>query len=395
MEEEKNRKVIWYILFTLVTILLCYLFVVVFFYYISPYNISLKIALWPFLSDESVSEMYSDAVVEINFFVENEDFDEQEKTVLGVNVKKDGYIVAPFSEFVDMSENSEINIIANSGKIYAGNLLYTNKDFNISIIKCNSYASQDVKIPYVDIADGVVEGNEILCVDGKNSWAGEVISSGVALGVTKEIDGLKAIDFVLEDGFVGEFDQNTLLSSCVVFDKNANLLGFYYPEISADIEAGAYFFSGIYGLNFVLEDVVDCFKNNDFYQNKLVDSFVGFDNLELSYFYEVANINLVDTDKFYFNNKWHLFNDSIYYFHTSGENGFYVCEDVVYNETTLIPQYSVVSSIRVGNESFSFENSKLELFEILLSLNSGDRVSLYYYEIRDSQSISKSTTFYV
>ena len=92
MEEKKsNWKVFWYVILAFIAVVLCYLFVVIYFFYISPNNISLKLGFWPFLSDQTVGEMYLDATVELNFKA-NEEFDVLDKSVVGVNIREDGYI---------------------------------------------------------------------------------------------------------------------------------------------------------------------------------------------------------------------------------------------------------------------------------------------------------------
>ena len=72
---KSNSKLLWYIVFALLTVVMCYFFVVIYFYYISPYSVANRMTFWPFATEKQVAEMYSDTVVEINFSVENEDFE--------------------------------------------------------------------------------------------------------------------------------------------------------------------------------------------------------------------------------------------------------------------------------------------------------------------------------
>ena len=100
MEKQSNKKVFWYILFAVITVVLCYLFLVVYLYFISPYNISLKLTFWPFQTTGSMGNLYMDSVVEIKFQA-NEDLDVVEKSVVGVNVREDGFIVAEYQNKTD------------------------------------------------------------------------------------------------------------------------------------------------------------------------------------------------------------------------------------------------------------------------------------------------------
>ena len=77
-EKNSTKKLVWYVLFALVTVVCCYLFVVVFFYFIYPYNISLKLAFWPFVSEEQVGQMYSEATVKVTFKYQNDEFEDIE-----------------------------------------------------------------------------------------------------------------------------------------------------------------------------------------------------------------------------------------------------------------------------------------------------------------------------
>ena len=110
--KKNSAKTLWYILFAVIAVALCYLFVVVYFFYISPYSISSKTTVWPFLSDMAVGELCLDATVEIDFTVVEEDnFNEKvEHKIVGVNVRKDGFVVAPYSDLRKADPDSPIRI---------------------------------------------------------------------------------------------------------------------------------------------------------------------------------------------------------------------------------------------------------------------------------------------
>ncbi len=66
-----NMKVFWIIFSIILSLAVIYMFVVIYFYYISPNNISLKLKIWPFNSDEAIAEMYVDTTVKLEFEMQN------------------------------------------------------------------------------------------------------------------------------------------------------------------------------------------------------------------------------------------------------------------------------------------------------------------------------------
>ena len=94
MADNGKKKLIWTILFSVITIVLCYLFIVVYFYFINPYNISMRLTFWPFVSERQVGEMYNEATVDVAFTYINEETDEEETiSATGVNVNQNGFII--------------------------------------------------------------------------------------------------------------------------------------------------------------------------------------------------------------------------------------------------------------------------------------------------------------
>ena len=85
--KKSNKIFLWGTILAITSLLLCYVFVVLYFFYISPNNISIKFSLWPFLDDKTIAQMYLDATVDIEV--------SGEESFVGVNVKENGVIVAP------------------------------------------------------------------------------------------------------------------------------------------------------------------------------------------------------------------------------------------------------------------------------------------------------------
>lgn len=401
MGEKGNTKVVWYILFAVITVVLCYLFVVVYFYYISPANISLKIAFWPFASEERKGELCADAVAEINFNFQNDDFEEETKTVLGVNVSKDGFLIAPASEFRSCKENTDIKILFNTGKIYKGNILYSDYVYNLSVIKCENIdeSNNKIEIPFVKITD--YYDSDIIAVSSPVTnlevWTGKIVNEGYYRGVVNKIDGLQAIDYVIEDGTVIELNSKTSTEFVggAIFDDSANFLGFSYSDtMTSKLEKNNYFISPSYATNYFLDKVVDSYYENTKYSNYLFENLIGFDQIELDYYVKCSETNSIDKDKFYFKNVWHNYNENINYFYYLKTNGFYVFEDFVYNEQTILTSGSVITGVKANGEIYTLDN-KLPLYEAFYSVEKGDRIYLYYEEIESGQTTTKIASFVV
>lgn len=406
-EEAKhsNLKVIWYVLFAIITVILVYLFVVVYFFYISPYNISVKTAIWPFLSDQTVGEMYLDATVEINFTVANEvTFEDEEKKVVGVNVRQDGYIIAPYNEFRSCTDQTEITILANSGKVYNGKFLYGDLNYNIAILKCENVTPDEpeVKIPFVSISNAVSSSwfveTDVLAItspmESKTVWNGTVSDTNL-YSVYKEItiENKYAIDFVMEECYlvdINSSDDNTFEDGAI-FDKSGGILGLSFEKT----DDGAYVIMPIDSAKYFLNDVVKAYKNQQKYENNLVKSLVGFDQLEIQCFFIASNKNYGEEEFFYFNNTWQVYTDDIVTkFAASSDPGYYVFEDWTYNSNVILPANSVISYIRCNNKNYS-ALQRTSLFEGLYNADAGDTVTVYYWDIDSLGGTTQSVTFTV
>lgn len=396
MEEKKsNFKVLWIILFTVIAVILCYLFTVVYFYFISPYNISIKLGFWPFSSDVAVGDMYSEATVEINFKVQNENFVEEEKKVVGVNIRQDGFVVAPYSEFRDCKEDTIIKVLTTSGRIYSGKLLFVDKDYNLAILKCESVASEggEIKIPYVNINETFLSSREdervisvSTPVSDKKIWIGTIYGANYTLGVSKTVDGTSVVDFVQEDGFVIDLDMDaTAYTGGAVFDRQANLLGFSYDlTMTEELEYGYYFVMPVEGARFFIDEVVNNYYDDKLYTNLVKEELLGFDQIELDYFLKKSEISSVHKDKFYFNDAWHSYNEDITYFSTSEMSGYYLFEDFTYNSQT-VKSGSVITAIDYENESYDI-TEKSELFNVIYQIKPGEKFRIFYKEIQNGES---------
>lgn len=386
MEEKKsNIKFLWYVLFAFITVLLCYMFIVVYFYFISPYNISLKLGLWPFVSDQTVGEMYLDATVEIDFKIKNPvDFEEEEKKVVGVNIRADGYVVAPFNEFRGCDETTDIKILTNYGKIYGGKILYSEENFNLTVLKCESLAGNEkIKIPFVRLSsslNSIDKNTEIVAVSSplqsKSIWSGAILGNS-HVNVYKEIlmDSNYVVDFFVENCCkVAINTSDETFAGGAVFDKTGGFLGL---SIGGPLEEdGNNIVMPVGGAKLFINNVVKNYKNDTIYTHELVDNLVGFDRNELNCFITVSEQNL-NKAIFYFENSWHTFSNDIINYSTSAVLGVYLFEDFSYNESKLLNANSVIVSVKLNNKTYQIE-TKTDLLNVLYKMKKGDNVTAFY-----------------
>ena len=380
-DTKKKSKLIWYILFGIISAILCYLFVVVYFYFISPCNISLKLALWPFASEELVADMYLDSVVEIDYTCKDENLDDVQKSVVGVNIRSDGYIVAPFNEFSTCTDETEYRIWTNGGKVYAGKLLYSDKNYNIALMKCENLGGTraDIKIPYVkpNKIENVSLYSSVLAVGSpiknKTFWKGHIADRDLAdvfHDIHTELGD--AVEYVLEGCYQISLNPSlTSFSGGAVFDYSGNLLGLSYAETLDD---GSYVIMPIYASNFFLNDCIKAYNEERTYTNTLAEGFVGFDQIELAIFEEYLN-----TDCFYFNGTWNAFSDEVKRYSNSNVSGFYLFEDLSINDEVVLESTNVIINIKINGSSYKIQKRN-DLFDALYTAKSGSRITLDYYE---------------
>jgi len=405
MSGKSNTKVLWYILFAMVTVILCYMFIVVYFYYISPYNISLKTELWPFNSTHSLGEIYEDAMVEISFEVEDE-LDYVENYVIGVNLRKDGFIVAPYDEFRGINKETQITVKTNSGKLYAGNLLFGEPNYGVCLLKCECLNGENeaINLPYAKIKtlkynDGVIKSVAVSSpFENKNILSGEV-SQKSFIGVYSdiEIDQYFGVDYVIENCPKMTISNKDEFDDGAVFDKKGALIGFGMGVTSGDCIV-----MPVDCLNMFFDEVVESYFDSQQYSNPLVESFVGFDLLELECHMETSSRDISENgikgnvESFWFNGQWNKYNENpaVMNFYRNDVEGFFVFEPVVYNDVEIIPANVRCDKIVFTNVHTTIY-SKTDLFDNLYKLKTGNAVKIEYTPMDTAGSTSQSVIFNV
>jgi len=399
-ERNGNSKVVWYILFAFITVVMLYLFTVVYFYFISPYNISLKIAFWPFVSQEVVEDMYLDATVEINFSVYDHDaLGRAPVSVVGVNVREDGYIVAPYDEFRKCDELSAIEVKTNRNGVYSGKVVYADKDSNMALIKCENYpgVEKNIRIPFVSMPKTKKPENKsaILAVSSplqkKTVWEGTVLSENVCeYSQTKTFEGREVVDFVVENCFKVDIpvvnDQS--YEGGVVFDLKGNCYGL------AVYSDGEYTVLPISTITMFLSNVAVCYKNEKTYKNNLLEKIVGFDQIELKKHIELSAKSNDDAEKeqFYFNGGWQTYTYDILHYANAQVNGYYLFADFVYGEAKIEAD-NFITAIKYHKKSNSIK-TKIDLLEALYEIEKGDEITICYYPAETLEGL-QSVTFVV
>lgn len=398
-EKKGNSKIVWIILFAIVTVLLCYLFTVVYFFFISPYNISLKLGFWPFASEQSIGDMYMDAVVQINYKATDDHFEEVYANVTGVNVRIDGYILAPLSEFADCSQEAQIKVFTNGGTAYNGQVVSEDKNRNLAIIKCKNMdgSNKKIKLPYVGIGklSDCSEGTKVIVtsLNAKARTLASSVTSGVidesmlTLTVPKDVDGERGYDFTVSNGFVVETNASAALNGGAAFNKKGKLLGFSFGRlVEASLPAGQGYFQPVYGTNDYIKTVVS--NKGKIYENKLVDAFCGFDSYEAD---DMVQTWAQGRDTFYFDDTWNIITEEVIAFSCSGDKGFHLYKPFEY-DGKIIPAHSAITRVKIGKINQKIE-WRCDLIDTLFKAKKGDTVVLTYVEL-ESQ-VPKTLSFTV
>ncbi len=385
MADNGKKKLVWTILFSLITIVLCYLFIVVYFYFINPYNISMRLTFWPFVSESQMGQMYNEATVDVTFTYKDEETEENTTvSASGVNVNQNGFILLPYSEIALCTDFSKIKVQTRSGATYEGRLLYACKEFNIAVVKCE-IEGKDIKIPYVTLTSNYREKDKVIIssqnVDDNSSWTGEIVDcEGYSFVSTKEYF------YCIEDGFTIKVNGDYSFNGGAVFDKSAHLIGFSYGDtVEFDnnsttlSENKEHYIMPTYPAKLLIDEIIDAYNSGKDYENSLVEAAIGIDYKEASTLTIAENLR---DGKIYYNDKKYDITDDVEYFVNSNVEGFFLLEKFIYNDT-IIPNNAVIFEIDVNNEKYEIVD-KLGFYIVLNALEKGDNVKVSYKVLDDS-----------
>lgn len=395
-EKKGSSKIIWFILLAIVTVVLCYLFTVVYFFFISPYNIALKIGFWPFLNEKDIGGFYLDATMQINFKAIDENFENVEVSIAGVNVRKDGYVLAPLSEFSKLEDGVQISIFTKAGTAYNGEIVYTDENYNLAVLKCKNMdgSNKAIKIPYVNIAskEEYSPSSKIIMTSmntrarafTSSHYSGVIEDTDYFTSVPKEVEGISARDFTVSYGFIISTTNNAPFEGGLVFNKKGRFLGFSFGTLlEFNLPDGQYFVQPAYGAKSFLGDVVS--MKGQPYQNALVEAVCGFDTSEGTDMIETLG-SAQGRDTFYFDGTWNAITTEITEFCHNDNKGFYLFKDFNYAENT-ISAGAILTNVKVDGKLIIIE-VRSDLIDALYGAKKGSKIEFSYINANQNETLS-------
>ena len=354
------KKVFLIIGIALLSVVLCYFSVVLYFYYGRPNDITGKLSVWNLMSDQEIGEMYLDASYDIRYGEEN---------FYGVNVDASGYVVTCYKNFDEYS-GEDILLYNKNGSIYSGEIVFSNDVFNLAVLKLSDYvnSSATLNLPYVKtgaLGSSIFGGNYLSIgnpfdEDNVND-ASNVTSS---IGYTSKLyDELDVVDYICLDSIrytVSDYEQT---SQGAIFNRSGRLVGLAYAyAVNEDDLADA----DVYAVpTSVISHVIDKLKKSE----NVDISIVGFDMQELA-IYLLYEIN---ENQIYFNGSLMTLDDKLIDYCYSAD-GVFLAEDFSLNGVTL-SKNNLITSISYDGYSQSI-TTRYDLYSTLYSLDAGTSFTL-------------------
>ena len=382
--QTKNSKRLWWgIALTVLAILLCYMFVAIYFFFISPNNISLKLTIWPFLSNQAVADLCLDATVEVR--VSSNDLQSEQRQLIGVNVREDGFVLVPFHQLDGMEK---IQIYANSGKVYDGQTVFCEENFDLAILKCIDADGSAVKMPFVKISSADFKKDEAAIsiaspLVENNVWLGSVSRCDVDFAIDGTFEDFAKVDVVVEDGCIVDVGTANAFQDGAVFDGRGNLIGFSFAKTQ---QGSTFSVLPAKFANLFFDDAVAAYAKDEQYENVLVKSFQGLDKVELKKHLEISATSGGRENSFFFKGRWEDYSTALSDFESAVFPGFFMMEHAVFENGT-IPAESVIISATLGRRFIEIA-SKNDLFSLLYDSVHGQVIDL---EVRAMDGMRTST----
>ena len=361
MAENNGAKRVFFIIgMVLLSIVLCYFSIVLYFYFARPYDITGKLSVWNLMNDNEIGEMYLEATYDIRY--EEEDF-------VGVNIDKSGYVLTCEYNFENYNDE-EILLYHNSGAVYRGELVFSNEVLNLSILKISDYFDENIvlSLPYVKTGglSSSIFGGDYLAIgspfeDGNITSASNVQDS---IGyVTTIYDGYEVVDFICLDSVSYTVANYENTSQGALFDRSGRLVGLTYAyAINEDnISSADYYAVSTSSANIILEKL----KSGE----NLDIEITGFDMREL-YIYQLFEVN---ENQIYFNGSLLTLDNALINYYNSGD-GVYLTEAFSLNSVTL-EENNLITSVSYNGYSQSVTTLN-ELYTTLYSLDEGTTFTL-------------------
>ncbi len=369
----------------LLVVLLCYFSVAMYFYFGKPNDIHSKLQVWNLMSNESVGEMYLEASFDIKEL--EKEIDESTSGIYGINVNEKGYVLT-LADKVD--EDKNYVLYSKSGNIYSGKVVFSESNFNLAIIKIN----EDVSLPYVNIGSTnqdsfnstyIMVGSPL---DEQNiSKATKVKINEYAEGIYNTVDGLEVTGYVSENSVYFNCSNLTNFSQGALLDKKGNLIGLVVKNYSLlDDSSSTCYAIGVEFVDMVLDKIISL--NGEMFESEFANCVNGFDMYELTYLLECALDKSANVKTVYFKDTWVTLSKSIENFYNDGNNGYYLMSDLSY-KNSVIKANSVITSVSLNGRSY-YIYAREDLFSIIYSLNTGDKITLTYTNL-DTYTVANET----
>lgn len=359
----------------LISILLCYFSIALYFYLSSSNDIAKKLKVWNLMSDQSLGEMYLDA----SFRVSN-----GENSFYGVNIDESGYVLTLANE---IDENETYSLYQKNGKIFEGEVVFIEESFNLAVLKLYDLNGEKINLPFVKIGSLTSSDTSTLVSVGDPLEKNNIISINTLIPsiytdeLTKFVDGKEIVQYVNKTPYYYRVKNYENYSQGGVFNNKGELLGLCYKQEQNNLLqtiANCYLVDVSY-IEFVLEDIKEENVNTT-----LSSALCGFDMFELQSYliYPLSS----SSNAIFFNDKWIEVSDEMLTFYYSSVDGVFLVEDFSYNDVT-IPKNSFI--INVSTSLFTFDIYTTEdLISIFYLVDKGENLTISYQNLEHDEVFS-------
>lgn len=401
-----NMKVFWIIFSIILSLAVIYMFVVIYFYYISPNNISLKLKIWPFNSDDAIAEMYVDTTVKLEFETQNPETNEVSTvSIVGVNIKENGVIVTLYDQLRYIKQDSPITVTTSNG-IFAGDFVYGDMNYNLALIKCKNKEgkSGSIKIPYVEIAqESDMQHCDNLFVisapdESKKVRKGSLVNNTKAVvpKYTSFSNVSKVVDYVMKDCYLFNVENAIDFTRGVVYNKSGNVFGLsagYVEEASSSKPTTLIryqIYSPVYNVNHFYDKAMSAYQKDkeNLYQNSVLQEMKVVDLNDMTWHKEASEEISGNENGFYFSEtrEWKEYTSKLEQFIDNRVDSVFLVDDFMHNDETVLEAGNNIVSIKIGAATYK-TTDKLALANVLYATKDGQKIILNYTTVDDTATI--------
>ena len=123
--------------------------------------------------------------------------------------------------------------------------------------------------------------------------------------------------------------------------------------------------------------------NGERLQNALVNSLHGYDMFEFEQYLSYPISESSGVDQIFFDGAWQIVDENVHSYYASGLDGFYLTENLTYNET-VIPKGSMIQSVTYNNFSYQI-TVRLDLVDLLYQANASETLTITYTNMQTGE----------